>query len=180
MLKGWRNRDIARELNVSEDTVARYRVEYAEKLESQARDNPDLLIQVVKNTMAALEEVDLIRQSAWEDYQRAREGVVVECEGCGSEFVVPPSPRATQNGFLKTILQAQEQRSKLYGLFGVRQEYFLEVGRVKVLQERLLEFMKRELCVADRMKLATYLRGVDMPRADLNAPALDSPEVIDL
>ena len=166
-LKGWSNRDVAELLQVDADTVSRYRKEYQERLDVIARENPDMLVEVVKNTIQALEENDQIRVHLWDDYENAKADRAVECEECGAEIRIPRAPTAVQNQILATILKAQEQRGKLFGLFGVKQEFYLEVQRIKHLQDKLIEFMRRSLCAADKAKLADFLRGVEQPRGDV-------------
>lgn len=157
-MKGWTNADVARDLAVHPDTVARYRDEYEKRIDTIAKNNPGMLLEVIQNTVRAIEELDIVRMTAWREYE-AKEHV--ECEACGNEVPVAKVGPQTRNTFLKTVLAAQEQRHKLFGLFGVKQEFFMQVQQIRELQNKLLDFMQRELCAADREKLAAYLQGVD-------------------
>lgn len=172
-MKGATVQDVSQDLNVSWDTAKRYKLEYEERIRSQAQANPSMLIEVINNTIRALEENDLIRKRAWTEYEEAGKDVAIECPNCEHEMVLPARPSSVRNSFLKTVLAAQEQRAKLYGLFGVKAEFYGQVQKIKALQDRLLAFMRRELCAEDRSKLERLLAGTDADTVDL--PALPVP-----
>lgn len=152
--KGWTIKEVAEYLNVHVKTASRYKQEYEDRIEEIARANPGMLSEVLQNTIRALEELDTVRATAWREYE-AKD--TVDCEECGAALSIHRVSPQTRNQFLKTVLTAQEQRHKIYGLFGVKQEFFLMVQQVKQLQDALLEFMQRELCQADREKLDRFL-----------------------
>lgn len=164
--RGWTAVDVASELDVSEDTAQRYKREWRDRIELQARENPAMLIEVLQNTIQALYENDQIRKRLWEEYERASEGTHIECDECGNILNLPSSAYNTRRQLLNSIMEAQNQRAKLYGLFGVKAEFFSQVQKIKALQDALLEFMRQELCATDRGKLDDWLqRNVgDMPR----------------
>lgn len=136
--KGYSNSAVARELQISLDTVARYRRHFEAHIETEAAQNPNLLRKVLENTIRSLEETDRIREEAW------RQMEVTE-------------NKATKAQFLSVALKAQDQRAKLLGLMGVKQEVLQHVEKVRMQQEKVISFMQRELCPADRIKLETYL-----------------------
>jgi transposase-like protein len=154
-IKGYSNAEVARDIGVGADTVARYRKSYDESIGEQARANPAMLRDVIANTMRALQELEKVRESAWSDYERAT------------------SP-AIKAQFLNVVLKAQDQRAKLFGLFGVKAEYFLHVAQVRDQQDKLITFMTSHLCPADRIKLEEFLvmefagELSDMPTADID------------
>lgn len=147
--RGYSNAEVSRELRVHVDTVGRYRREYEADLVTQARNNPQMLTDVLLNTMRALDELDQVRQEAWQQYEQATNE-----EG---------EPRHNiRQQYLKTILQSQEQRSKLFGLFGVKSEFFAHVQNVRAVQSKLIEFMQENLCAEDRAKLERFLTSDDV------------------
>lgn len=164
-MKGWTAVAVAAELEVTEETAGRYKKEYRQRIHELAKANPSMLVQVLENTMVALEENDQIRFHAWQDYHMC-DGQEIECD-CGTIIELPPRPGTTKNAYLKTILAAQEQRGKLYGLFGVKAEFYTQVQSIKALQDKLIEFMKHNLCATDRAKLLRLLEGhediIDLP-----------------
>jgi predicted transcriptional regulator len=138
--RGWKNADVARDLRVTPDTVKRYRDEYDAQLVRQAAENPRLLVNVIENTVRALTELDQLRRSVWEDY----------------ESVPASSPMRAAYG--KQLLSINTERSKLFGLFGVTQEYFLHVQNVQSMQNRMLEWMRTNLCAEDRDALERFIQ----------------------
>lgn len=149
--RGASNSQVAKELNVHPDTARRYREEYEADLITSARNNPQMLTDVLLNTMRALDELDQVREEAWRMYEEA-----LTDEG---------EPRHTvRQTYLKTILSAQEQRAKLYGLFGVKAEFFAHVQNVRIVQQKLIQFMQTNLCAEDRSKLEEFLTSEDVRR----------------
>jgi predicted transcriptional regulator len=138
--RGWKNADIAREVRVTPDTVKRYRDEYEQQLRTQAAQNPRLLVNVIENTIRAITELDQLRRTVWADY----------------ESVPASSPLRAAYG--KQILSINNERSKLFGLFGVKQEYFLHVQNVQSMQNRMLEWMRTNLCAEDRSALERFIQ----------------------
>lgn len=157
---GFNNEQIAAELSVHATTVGEYRKEYEADLGAHARANPELLRDVLANTIRSLDELDLVRQRAWDELEASRRQHRFECPECGHAFSeVSGSGAATRNQLLNTIVKAQEQRGKLLGLFGVKQEFFLHVQQVRVVQDQLLSFMAAHLCDDDKRKLESLLTG---------------------
>lgn len=171
-MKGWTIVAVAADLSVTEETASRYKHEYQDKIQQQAAANPSMLVEVLQNALVALDENDTIRRHAWEDFDNC-DGMEVECD-CGTVLVLPPRPSTTRNAYLKTILSAQEQRAKIYGLFGVKAEFYQQVAHIKQLQDKLIEFMKRELCPEDRAKLLRLLAD-EGPVGDI--PALPESSI---
>lgn len=137
--RAWKNADVARELSVTPETVKRYRDEYEESIRRQAAENPRLLVNVIENTVRALNELDQLRRNVWDDY----------------ETVPATSPLRAAYG--KQLLSINTERAKLFGLFGVKQEYFLHVQNVQAMQNRLLEWMRANLCQTDREALERFI-----------------------
>lgn len=142
-IRGYTNVDVAEELNVHPDTVSRYRAEYEDELESQARENPQLLQDVLLNTIRALEELEELRKTAWDEFEETES-------------------QQRRTALLNTLIRIQDQRSKLFGLFGVKAEFFSHVQNLRIVQQKLVQFMERELCAADKQKLERMLMGEDM------------------
>lgn len=149
--RGASNTQVSKELNVHPDTARRYREEYESDLITSARNNPQMLTDVLLNTMRALDELDQVRAEAWEMYEDA--------------LTEDGEPRhSVRQTYLKTILTAQEQRAKLYGLFGVKAEFFAHVQNVRIVQQKLLQFMQENLCTQDRSKLEAFLTSDEVRR----------------
>lgn len=136
--EGASNVEVARALQVSPDTAGRYRKLYEERIEQQAASNPHLLRQVLPNTIKALEELEKVRAYAWER-ARSTESDTIRAQ------------------MMNVILKAQDQRAKLFGLMGVKQEALAFTMQVQKQQTRLIEYMQRELCPADRVKLEEFI-----------------------
>lgn len=136
--KGYRNSEVAREIDVHPDTVTRYRREYEEALRTTATMNPTLLRDVVQNTVQALEHLDLVRAEAWKQYESADSKQV----------------KAT---FLNSVLKAEGERAKILGLMGVKGDTLAFVQRVKEQQERLTEHMREHLCDDCRPMLIDFI-----------------------
>lgn len=165
-LKGYTNADVARELGVTADTVTSYRRLYEERLADEAEHNPQLLRDVLKNTVQALYELDAIRMEAW----AALDPKDHECEECGCHLMGHQS----RNQYLSTLVKAQEQRAKLFGLFGVKQEFMAHVFTVQGAQNKILEFLARSLCPTDRLAFQRFLDSPEM-QAYQNLTALEAP-----
>jgi transposase-like protein len=158
--RGHTNAQVASRLNVHPATVKNYREEYEEDLRSQMASNPGLLRNVLENTVRALAELDQVRQAAWDEYEAAARDIEAICPNCAHEFIAGTSASATtRNQILGQITKAQELRSKLLGLFGVKQEFLLHVQHVRMVQDTLLTFMREQLCAADKAKLEELLIG---------------------
>lgn len=158
--KGYTNTDVAKLLKVHMDTVAGYRRLYEERIHSQAAANPNFLKDVLTNTVRSLEELDRIRADAWKHVENRKKKVTRECPECEhtwreiEEIEVSDQTRATYHNVL---LKAQDQRSKLFGVLGVKQEVFVAIMQVKVVQDKLLEWMATNLCAGDREALAVFM-----------------------
>lgn len=136
--QGLTNVEIAKRIKVSPGTVSRYRKDYIAQISDQARNNPDLLRDVLGNTIKALEELDLVKAEAWKLYNRT-------------------NSETTKISCLARITACQDQRAKLFGLFGVKAEFFLHVDAIRQQQSKLLEFMGEHLCPTDRIALEAYI-----------------------
>jgi transposase-like protein len=151
--KGYTNAEVSREMGVHPDTVTRYRAWHEQQLNAAARSNPHLLRDVLGNTLRSLEELDRVRAEAWKQY---------EASGLPS----------VKKDFLKISLQAQSERAKLFGLMGVKQDTMIYINGVKELQDKLIDFMQKELCPEDRVKLEEYLQETFADQLqDVSTPA---------
>lgn len=137
-IEGASNVEVARALQISPDTAGRYRKLYEERINEQAVANPHLLREVLPNTIRSLAELDKVRAYAW---QRAN---ATESDTIRAQM-------------MNVILKAQDQRSKLFGLMGVKQEALAFTMQVQKQQTQLIEYMQRELCIADRAKLEEFI-----------------------
>jgi predicted transcriptional regulator len=136
--RGYSNAEISREIGTTPDTVARYRKRYQESISEEARTNPTMLRDILRNTMGALGALDQVLQEAWRNYAQT-------------------STESLKATYLNTALKALEQRHKLLQLFGVKAEYLAQVAIIQDQQKRLIEFMQTNLCVDDRRRLEDFL-----------------------
>lgn len=141
--RGYNPADTARKIGVSYDTASRYHKEWKALAKTSAVENPTLLKEVLQNTIQMLEELDQIRQEAWEQYETAE-------------------THTLKNAYLNTMLKAQEQRSRSLGVFGVKQEFFAYVQNIQIIQVKLMDFMRTELCADDRGKLIRMFEEGDL------------------
>lgn len=158
--RGYTNTDVARDLTVHMDTVARYRGLYEERIHAQAAANPNFLKDVVNNTMRSLEELDRIRADAWKHLEPRTTKVVHECPECETTWTEKEKVEVsdqTRAQYHNVLLKAQDQRSKLFGVLGVKQEVFVAIMQVKIVQDKVLEWMAENLEGDLRDALATFL-----------------------
>ena len=158
--RGATNAEVARALKVHADTAASYRRKYEERLTQQAAEHPEMLTKVLENTFRLIEEIDAIRQEVWRALKPKKEYHTFECEHCSETNDVVLRTEVggqTKSALLNTLLKATDQRMKAFGLTGVKQEVFVAFQQVDLVQRALLEFMGRELCAADREKLAVFI-----------------------
>lgn len=173
--QGVDDRDVATELKVSRKTVAAYRQRYEGIITEEAGNSPTLLQDVLKSTVRALRELDMIRADAWKRLTEKPTKYKFDCEHCGEELVIElPLPPTDQNRvqYQNVLLKAQEQRAKLLGVLGVKQEVFIQFNNIKIVQDKVLEWMGRNLCATDRERLAVFME------TEL-AQYLGSPEAIE-
>lgn len=152
-LQGRSKSEVAEALDISDDTAYRYYAAYEEQIQAEAAANPRLLLNYLENTIRALQENELVRSRAWERYEESTSDTI-------------------KAQMLNIALKAQSERSKLFGLLGVKQEYFAHVQRIQALQSRMIDFMRTELCDADRLKLERMLEGFVTDEAPPAVPAL--------
>jgi hypothetical protein len=136
--KGYTNAEVAREVKIHPDTAKRYRDAYEAQLAAEVASNPGMLRDVLGNTLRSLEELDRARAAAWKDYQES-------------------TSSTAKKGFLDLVIKAQGERAKLFGLMGVKQDTLVYINGVKEMQDRLMDFLQRELCAADRTKIEKFL-----------------------
>lgn len=164
--KGYTNVDVARVLKVNKDTAASYRKHYEERIHAQAAANPAFLRDVLSNTIRALEEVDQVRADAWKQISESR--IIhyeIECDECGAELVAKldmPLGDDARTKYQNVLLKAQDQRSKIMGVLGVKAEVIAAMTQIKVVQDLLLRFMMENLCAEDRQKLEEFLMSPQM------------------
>lgn len=153
--RGFGVMEVAREVQVDRTTASRYKQAYEASLQSQARANPNLLRDILRNTVRALSELDQVRAEAWKRYEAT-------------------DVDATKATFLNTALKALEQRAKLFQLFGVKAEYMAQVALISRQQEKLVEFLgHHEFCDRDREAIVEFL-AAQISTNDLEALALTS------
>lgn len=156
--RGYTNRDVASRLRVSEDTAGSYRKHYEERIHAQAAANPAFLRDVLSNTVRSLTELDAIRADAWQHLEPR--SVKFECTECGHrEKVKIEVSDQTRAQYHNVLLKAQDQRSKLFGVLGVKQEVLVAVAQIIQVRDKMIEWMGRNLCAEDREALASFLEG---------------------
>lgn len=158
--RGYTNTDVAAELKVHPDTVAGYRKLYEENLHAQAAANPGFLKDVLTNTIRNLAELDHIKAEAWKHMEPRKTKTTVECPHCEENFSVTETIEVsdqTRVQYLNVALKAQDQRSKLFGVLGIKQEVFAAVMQVSIVQQKLMEWMMEHLDNITRDELATFM-----------------------
>lgn len=139
-LRGASVSEVSRKLKVTWITAQKYRDALQDELTSTIHNNPELVQDILTNTYKLLEELDQIRSESWKQYSKKDVPVMVK------------------NQLLNTMLKAQDQRGKLLQVMGLKQEMLIHLQMVRGLQERIIEFMSRELCHEDRDKMEAFLR----------------------
>ncbi len=158
--QGYRNAEICREMGISKDTARSYREKWEERVEQRKLEVPNLLRDVLGNTIRQLEELDRIRKAAWSEYERASEPFEIACEECEHTMTVTVASATARNNALNTALKAQDSKAKVLGVIGVKQDFIMHVVRVENAMKRLLSFMANELCERDRLILDEYMSGL--------------------
>lgn len=160
-LQGWNNADVARELKVIPETVARYRAEYKEQIDQEARQNPRLLLEVVPNTVLSLHELEAVRKAAWDEFNNNRDRPAIRQQA------------------LRVLSSIQGERAKLLGLAGLKPEFLVHLQNVQHVQQRILDWMRTNLCPEDREKLARFLETEmkDFMGPSTDGGIIDVPEI---
>jgi multidrug efflux pump subunit AcrA (membrane-fusion protein) len=144
-LKGLTVAEVARKLDVTWDTAKGYERWHEQRIAKQAADNPQLLSDVLRNTVAQMAELDQVRAAAWRQYHTT-DSAQVRLQA------------------LNTVRQATNDKAKLFGLFGVKQEFYVNVQNVTAVQSLMIEFLQREMCDDDRVKLEAFLATPEVQR----------------
>lgn len=177
--RGYTNSDVAKDITVAPDTVAKYRKLYESRIHAQAAANPNFLREVVENTVRTLEELDQIRADAWAHMKSRKEVRHHTCPHCEEEFVERETIEisdSTRAQYQRILLSAQDQRAKLMGLLGIKHEVVVSIMQVKVVQDKLLEFMGGSLCAADRIKLENFLTQPELMEYMQGMPGMQAIE----
>lgn len=137
--RGFTNAEVARSVGVTPETSKRYRVEYENELREEATANPNLLRDVIKNTMSSLSALDDVRAEAWDMAQ------------------VDSTPPNVKASYLSIILKAEKERAAILGLLGAKTETAALFARIKEQQDKLIEYMRDHLCEEDRRQLEGFI-----------------------
>lgn len=137
-LKGFSVSEVAKRLGVTWDTAKGYKQWHEDRISHEAATNPQLLSDVLRNTIESLQEKDQIRAAAWRTYHTS-------------------ISQQVKLQALNTARAASSDKDKLYGLLGVKQDFYVLVQNVTVVQNLILEFLQRELCEDDKTKLEDFL-----------------------
>lgn len=158
--RGYTDTDVARDLRVSRATAANYRRIYEDSIQQRVREAPDTLRDVLGNTFRQLHELDDIRKMTWEKLRRRKATIEVVCDDCGTiteyTYQEPPTDQATVQ-YQNVLLKAAESRSKLLGLLGVKQEVFIEIQNVNIVQTKIMAWLQSNLDHASKEKLAVFI-----------------------
>lgn len=158
--RGFTDTDVARDLQVSRKTAATYRAIFEADLQERVRSAPDTLRDVLGNTFRQLSELDDIRKLTWQKLQRKKATIEVMCDGCGEiteyTYQEPPSDQATVQ-YQNVLLKAADSRSKLLGLLGVKQDVFIEIQNVTIVQTKIMAWLQNHLDPQQREKLAVFI-----------------------
>lgn len=164
--RGYTNSDVARKVKINKDTAASYRALYEQRVHAQAAANPTFLRDVLSNTIRALEELDQIRADAWKQISEDRTMLYdLECESCGTslEARLPwPLGDEARTKYQNILLKAQDQRSKILGVLGVKAEVIAAMTQIKIVQDLMLKFMVEKLCADDKRALEDFLTSPEM------------------
>jgi hypothetical protein len=143
--KGYTNVDVAKRLRINKDTAGKYRTLYDKRIHAQAAANPGFLRDVLANTIRALEELDQIRADAHQQISDKRTiKRTIECEHCGEESELRldwPIGDDARTKYLNVLLKAQDQRSKILGVLGVKSEVIAAMMQIKVVQDAILRWL---------------------------------------
>lgn len=179
--KGFSDVATAEKIGVTRQTVATYRDLYERSLGEQARANPELLAQVLQNTVRSLAELDAIREDAWKHLEDRKVRVPHECPRCEHEWketIYLSVSDQTRAQYHNVLLKAQGERSKLFGLLGVKAEMLARIESVNIVQRALLQFMGEQLCNDDREKLARLLEGELRQHLNVSQPIAVTAELV--
>lgn len=155
--RGYSNADVAREIGVHPDTVTGYRRMYEQEMARSANSNPHIFSEVLLNTKRALTELDEVRKDAWAQIRQERK-VVFACDHCGEDNEIGlPLTDASRAKYHSIILNAQTQRAQLHQLLSNRTEILVRHEHTRIVQEKILGWLKDNLSVSDREKLALFI-----------------------
>lgn len=159
--QGYNVTDVAREMGVSRTTATDYKKRYEESLAQEVKDNPGFLRDAVANTVRTLRELDEIRKNAWNTLNdKLPRSVETKCPNCGEmvehEYRDAPSDQ-TRTQMLNVLLKSGEQRAKLFGLLGVKQEVLIEIQSVNIVQNRIMAWLTENLQGDQREALASFV-----------------------
>lgn len=160
--QGLSNAEVCRRMKLAPNTATKWRRLWAERNRDDLVENQSLLQQVLSNTLQMLRENEQIRRAAWQEYHAGIEIHQAHCDECDALVEFTIGNPVTRNSSLNTLMKSQEHRAKLLGVLGIKQEFFGMVSAVQAVQEKLLEFLARELCPADRAKLDSYFDSPEM------------------
>lgn len=159
--KGYTNADVAKKIRVNKDTAASYRTLYEQRIHAQAAANPSFLRDVLANTMRALEELDQIRSDAWKQISEDRYYTFeTECDHCGEDIkkrVKVPIGDDNRVKYQNVLLKAQDQRSKILGVLGVKAEVIAAMTQIKIVQDQILRWLTENVEGELRDRLETFL-----------------------
>jgi hypothetical protein len=167
-LKGLTVADVAHKLNVTWDTAKGYKRWFEENVRSEAADNPHILSDVITNTFRALASSDQVMAALWKEYHTA-------------------DSKQLRVQTLNAIRAVQQDKAKLFGLLGIKHEFYAKVQVVNAVQMKLLAFLQSELCEADRRKIDAfltspeimrYMQESDMPLVELGEGDYEEADVV--
>lgn len=155
--RGYSDSDVARKLKIARQTAAAYRVIYEQRLKEKTADDPAFLQDVVGNTNRMLSELDQIIRNVWKDVDQADKKIKIRCDNCEEISLVVLPDLDLKAKLYGLALKAQQDRSKLYGVIGVKAEVIAKIQAVEFVQNALLKFMAEKLCQHDREALVEFL-----------------------
>lgn len=103
-LKGYKNSEIARKLDVSPAHAKTLVTEYKDLIKQRVQADPDFLDRLQENTMEMLDALDLLISEAWATYESAKDNEMIN----------------QQINLLKVAGELQEKKAKLLQLMGVK------------------------------------------------------------
>ncbi len=160
--RGYKDVDIAADIGVSRQTAASYRRTYEDDLVRRAAEQPDVVGNAVANIFRLLAELDDVRTMAHKKLARRKKKVSITCDSCLHEmeftYQEPPNDQATVQ-YQNVLLKAADQRAKVLGLMGVKQEVFVEIQNVNIVQQRLIGWLQTYLPQEWRVKLADFMES---------------------
>lgn len=154
-LKGYKNAQIARSLDISPAQAKHYVDQYKEAIATRVMEDPDFLDRIQDNTLEALEQIDLLIKESWETYENAKELEMMN----------------QQINLLKVAGDLTDKRNKLLQLVGAKIDSGMTARMQKAEQVNFVvsSIIKDIISGCDRCRNEAQVRLAEAFR-DMNRP----------